>query len=100
MAVLRKGSETKASALSAESSLSPLVLVRVQASALLETSLDLLIEVGNSISVEAGRHSPYGEDHFAERRTLAKELQCNLRVWELAQSLQDTSCLVKNSLRH
>ena len=49
--------------------------------------------------VKAGRHSPNGEHHFAERGAVTKQLQCHLRVWQFAQGLKDTQRLIDPTLR-
>jgi len=99
MAVLRKRPQAKTTAAGTKRGLEPLLVVRVGARKLLETRPDVSVEGLQGSSMEAGRHGPDREDHFAERRAVAEQLQSHLWVRQFPQSFQNPSGLADSRLR-
>jgi len=97
--MLGKGAKTETARLSTKDGLGPVTVVRVQASKLLEAGADMSVEGLQSTSVETGRHHPNGVDHLAETRAATKQLECHLRIRDLAQCVEDPKRLGDTSLR-
>jgi hypothetical protein len=93
VAVLRQGPQPETTRASPKRRLRPLVVVRVQTGKLLEAGPDLIIEAGDSSRVEARRDSTDGENHFAESRAAAQQVESDLGVGQLAESLQELAGL-------
>ena len=93
VAVLRQGPQPETTRASPKRRLRPLVVVRVKTGKLLEAGPDLIIEAGDGSRVEARRDSPDGENHFAESRAAAQQVESDLRVGQLAESFQELAGL-------
>ena len=76
--VLSQRPEPEPPAVGAQRRLRPLLVVWVETSEVLEAPPHMVVESMQSITVEGRRNSSDGENHFAERRTVAEELQGNL----------------------
>ena len=87
MAVLSQGPQPETARTSPKRRLRPLVVVRVKAGKFLEAGPRLIVEAGDSSRVEARRESSDGEDHFAKGRAVAQQLESDLGVGKLAESL-------------
>ena len=98
MAVLSDRPEAKTAAASAKSSLRPLLFIRVEAGELLEASAHVGVKGLQGSQMVAGRHSPYGEDHLAERTTVPQKMESNLRIWQLPQGAQDLNSFVNSAV--
>jgi len=78
--------------------LGPLLIIRVKAGKLLEAGADVLIKVSKGSSVKGRGHHPERENHFTERTAVTQQVQSDLWVWKLAQSLQDLRSLSHSAL--
>ena len=87
--MLRKRPQTEAGRLGGQRSLGPLLVVRVQASKLLEASADMSVEGFKGASMEAGGHNPDREDHLAEGSAAAEQLKGDLGIRNLAEGGED-----------
>ena len=93
MALFRQGPQLETTRTSPKRRLRPLVVVRVKTGKLLEAGPNLFVEAGDSSRVEARRDSTDGENQFAERGTAAQQLESDLGVGKLAESLQELAGL-------
>ena len=84
VAVFSKRPEAKTAAVSAKSSLHPLLFVRVEAGELFEACANVGIEGLEGRHMVAGRRDPYGEDHLTERTAVPEQMESNLRIRKLA----------------
>jgi len=93
MAVLGQRPETKPSTVSAQRRLGPLLVVWVETRELLKGPPNMVVEGSKSIGMERRRDGSDGENHFTEAGAVAKELQGDLGVRQLTESLQNAACL-------
>ena len=93
MAVLGQRPETQPTTVSAQRRLGPLLVAPVETRELLKAPPNMVVEGAKSIGVERRRDGPDGENHFTEAGAVAKELQGDLGVRQLAESVQNATSL-------
>ena len=96
--VLSQRPEPEPPAVGTQRRLRPLFVVWVETSEVLEAPPRMVVESTQSITVEGRRNSSDGENHFAEGRPVAEELQGNLGVGELAKGIQNATSLSNATL--
>ena len=86
-----QGAETETTSGGSESCLSPLIVIRVKTSELLEARPDGSIESLQSMGMIARWNDPYAVDHLAETGTASEQLKGDLGIRNVAQRLEKLS---------